>query len=247
MTTPLNPQAGISESPGSPESPRTTADPRILSTERKLTLQRRIRIIVAATITYNVAEALIAIIAGRSAGSAALFGFGLDSTVEVLSAAAVAWQFAGPDPERREKPALRLIAFAFFALAAWVGFEALSALVTGEQAQHSPVGIGLAIASVIIMPALSWFERRTGLELGSASAVADSKQTLVCSYLSAALLVGLVLNSAFGWSWADPIAALIIAGFAIREGLEAWGGETCVQPVSTLIDDSSEAPNCSCH
>ncbi|MGV0398672.1 cation diffusion facilitator family transporter [Corynebacterium suicordis] len=247
MTTPLNPQAGNSESPGSPESPRTTADPRILSTERKLTLQRRIRIIVAATITYNVAEALIAIITGRSAGSAALFGFGLDSTVEVLSAAAVAWQFAGPDPERREKPALRLIAFAFFALAAWVGFEALSALVTGEQAQHSPVGIGLAIASVIIMPALSWFKRRTGLELGSASVVADSKQTLVCSYLSAALLVGLVLNAAFGWSWADPIAALIIAGFAIREGLEAWGGETCVQPVSTLIDDSSEAPNCSCH
>ena len=107
--------------------------------------------------------------------------------------------------------------------------------------------LALTAASVIIMPALSWFERRTGLELGSASAVADSKQTLVCSYLSAALLVGLVLNAAFGWSWADPIAALIIAGFAIREGLEAWGGETCVQPVSTLIDDSSEAPNCSCH
>ncbi|HIW96050.1 MAG TPA: cation transporter [Candidatus Corynebacterium gallistercoris] len=218
-----------------------------MSAERKAVLQRRIRFIVAATITYNVLEAIIAITAGRSAGSAALFGFGLDSTVEVLSAAAVAWQFSSPTPEKREKAALRVIAVAFFTLAGWVSFEAVASLVTGEVAEHSTVGIALAVASVIIMPAFSWFERRTGVELGSATAVADSKQTLVCAYLSAALLVGLVLNSAFGWSWADPLAALFIAAFAMREGLEALRGETCTQPVAKLVEEDDEAPACSCH
>jgi divalent metal cation (Fe/Co/Zn/Cd) transporter len=93
---------------------------------------------------------------------------------------------------------------------------------------------------VIIMPVLSWFERRTGRELGSASAVADSQQTLICSYLSAVLLAGLLLNSLFGWSWADPLAALVIAGFAVREGAEAWRGEACCTPVSVLTGDTAD-------
>lgn len=179
------------------------------------------------TITWNVIEAVIALLAGGIASSAALIGFGLDSVVEVLSAAAVAWQFSAPDPERREKVALRVIAISFFALAAYVTVEALLSLCGMREPGPSTLGIVLAALSLAVMPFLSWFERRTGRELGSASAVADSKQTLICSYLSAALLAGLVLNSMFGWAWADAIAALVIAGFAVREGIEAWRGDAC--------------------
>ena len=193
----------------------------VLSPARTGVLRRRIRIVVAITITWNVIEAIIALAAGGAASSAALIGFGLDSIVEVLSAAAVAWQFAAPDPERREKTALRVIAVSFFGPAAYVSVDAVLSLAGLREPEHSTVGIVLAGLSLIVMPFLSWFERRTGRELGSASAVADSKQTLICTYLSAALLVGLVLNSLLGWAWADSIAALVIAGFAIREGLEA--------------------------
>lgn len=218
---------------------------RILGPLRKKVLQRRIRIIVAITITYNVIEAVIALAAGTVASSAALIGFGLDSIVEVLSAVAIAWQFSAPDPERREKGALRVIAFSFFGLAAYVIVDAGLSLFGLREAEHSPVGIVLAAVSLAIMPFLSWFERRTGNELGSASAIADSKQTLICSYLSAALLVGLLLNSLLGWAWADSIAALAIAGFAIKEGLEAWKGDTCAVPVSALTGERSvEACDC---
>ncbi|MBN9612548.1 MAG: cation transporter, partial [Actinobacteria bacterium] len=196
-------------------------------TTRRDVLRRRIKIIVAITITWNILEAVIALAAGGGASSAALIGFGLDSIVEVLSAAAIAWQFSAPDPERREKVALRVIAVSFFGLAAYVSVDAILSLAGVRVAEHSTVGIVLAALSLAVMPFLSWFERRTGRELGSASAVADSKQTLVCSYLSAALLIGLLLNSLFGWEWADSIAALVIAGFAIREGIEAWRGDAC--------------------
>ena len=201
---------------------------------RKSVLQRRIRIIVGITITYNVIEAIIALAAGTVASSAALIGFGLDSIVEVLSAAAVAWQFAAPDPEKREKVALRVIAYSFFALAAYVIVDAALSLFGLREAAHSQVGIVLAAVSLAVMPFLSWVERRTGRELGSASAIADSKQTLLCSYLSAAVLLGLVLNALLGWAWADSVAALVIAGFAIREGLEAWRGESCAVPIGAL-------------
>ncbi|MGP9683629.1 cation diffusion facilitator family transporter [Brachybacterium sp. AOP3-A1-3] len=211
---------------------------------RRLLLQRRIRWIVAATITYNVLEAVIALAAGRAASSSALIGFGLDSIVEVLSAAAVAWQFAGPDPHRREKVALKVIAISFFGLAAFVTVDALRSLLGAADPDHSPVGIALAAVSVVIMPVLSWFERRTGRELGSASAIADSKQTLICSYLSAAVLLGLVANSLLGWAWADAVAALVIAVFALREGLEAWRGDACKQPVSALVGESEGGESC---
>jgi divalent metal cation (Fe/Co/Zn/Cd) transporter len=211
--------------------------PTTLEPVRRRVLQRRIRLIVACTIGYNVVEAVIALTAGTIASSAALVGFGLDSIVEVLSAAAIAWQFAAPDPEKRERVALRVIAVSFFALAAYVSVDAVLALVGVQEAEHSPVGIVLAAVSLAIMPFLSWFERRTGLELGSASAVADSKQTLICSYLSAALLVGLLLNYWFGWAWADSIAALVIAGFAVREGLEAWRGDACAVPIAALTGE----------
>ncbi|WP_319451977.1 MULTISPECIES: cation transporter [unclassified Mycobacterium] len=202
---------------------------RVLSTspERKRLLAKRIRLFVAATITYNVIEAVIALTEGARVSSTALIGFGLDSVIEVSSAAAVAWQFAGSDPEAREKTALRIIAFSFFGLALYVTVDAVRSLFGVGEARHSIIGIALATASLIVMPALSWAQRRAGRELGSRSAVADSKQTLLCTYLSGVLLVGLLLNSLFGWSWADPVAALFIAAIAVREGINAWKGDTC--------------------
>lgn len=197
---------------------------------RRVVLTRRVRLLVAATISYNVIEAIVAITAGAIASSAALIAFGLDSTVEVASATAVAWQFSGPDPEARERTALRIIAISFFGLAAYVTVESIRALFGAAEAQPSTVGIVLAALSLLIMPVLSHAQRRAGRELGSASAVADSKQTLLCTYLSGVLLVGLLLNSLFAWSWADPIAALVIAAVAVKEGREAWRGEACCTP-----------------
>ena len=215
-----------------------TAGPvRVLGPIRKRQLQRRIRWVVASTITYNVIEAIIALTAGAVASSTALIAFGLDSIVEVLSAAAVAWQFSARDPESREKVALRVIAFSFFALAAYVIVDTSLSFFGGREAEHSPVGIVLATVSLTVMPALSWFERRTGRELGSSSAIADSKQALICAYLSATLLIGLLLNTLFGWAWADSIAALVIAGWAIKEGIEAWRGDACAVPVAALTGE----------
>jgi divalent metal cation (Fe/Co/Zn/Cd) transporter len=194
---------------------------------RRAVLSRRVRLLVAATITYNIVEAIVAISAGTVASSTALIGFGLDSVIEVASAAAVAWQFAGKDPEARERTALKIIALSFFALAAYVTVESVRSLLGADAAEHSSVGIVLAAVSLLVMPLLSYAQRRAGRELGSASAVADSKQTLLCTYLSGVLLVGLLLNSLFGWSWADPIVALIIAAVAVKEGREAWRGDHC--------------------
>ncbi|GAA2480650.1 cation transporter [Terrabacter carboxydivorans] len=181
-------------------------------------------------------EAVIALSAGAAASSSALLGFGLDSVVEVSSAVVVAWQFAGSDPEAREEPALRAIACSFFALAVVVTVDAVRSLAGAGEAQHSTVGLVLAAASLAVMPVLSAAQRRAGRELGSASAVADSKQTLLCTYLSAVLLVGLAVNAWFGWSWADPVAALGIAGIAAREGLAAWRGDACCAPNAGRTD-----------
>ncbi|WP_341995506.1 cation transporter [Microbacterium sp. LWH7-1.2] len=204
---------------------------------RRHVLQRRIGWIVFATIGYNVVEAVVAITAGTIASSAALVGFGLDSTIEVLSAAAVAWQFTRRDPERWEKGTLRVIAFAFFALAVYVTASSLLALITRVEVEHSPVGIAITALSVVVMPFLSLAERRAGRELGSATAVADSKQTLICTYLSAAVLIGLLLNSLIGWWWVDAIAGLVIVALAIREGLEAWRGDACATSVGTILEE----------
>jgi divalent metal cation (Fe/Co/Zn/Cd) transporter len=194
---------------------------------RRATLERRIRLLVGTTITYNVIEAVVALAEGTRVSSSALIGFGLDSVVEISSAAAVAWQFSARDPETREKAALRFIALSFFALAAYVAVDAVRSLLGFGEPRPSLIGIALAAASLVVMPVLSLTQRRTGRELGSRSAVADSKQTLLCTYLSAILLVGLMLNSLLGWSWADPIAALGIAAIAVREGIEAWRGDPC--------------------
>jgi divalent metal cation (Fe/Co/Zn/Cd) transporter len=212
-----------------------------LTDRRRQLLERRVRWFVAATISYNVIEAAVALTEGARVSSTALIGFGLDSVIEVSSAAAVAWQFAGRDPKAREKSALRVIAFSFFALAAYVTVDAVRSLLGVGEAGHSAVGIVLAAVSLVVMPVLSYAQRRAGRELGSLSAVADSKQTLLCTYLSAVLLVGLVLNSLFGWAWADPIAGLVIVGIAIREGVGAWRGDTCCPtPLRTNSTDDCD-------
>lgn len=194
---------------------------------RRQQLGHRAQLLAAASVSYNAIEAAIAITAGLVAGSIALVGFGLDSIVEVSSGLIILWQFRHPLPESRERQALRLMALSFFALAGYVTFESVRTLITGHHAEASPVGIGLAVASLLIMPFLSWAQRRTGRSLGSNAVVADSTQTQLCAYLSAVLLVGLVLNATLGWSWADPVAGLVIAAVAIREGLGAWRGEGC--------------------
>lgn len=216
-------------------------------------LARRIRLLVAATITYNVVEAAVALTAGALASSTALIGFGLDSVIEVSSAAAVAWQFSAREHavrEAREQTTLRIIAVSFFALAAYVTVDAVRALTGTGDAERSLPGIALAALSLAVMPFLSAAQRRAGRELGSASAVADSQQTLLCTYLSAVLLIGLLLNATLGWSWADPIAALAIAVIAAKEGRDAWQGKGCCAPTTapapTPSHDDALADACGC-
>lgn len=203
------------------------ASPTVLTRERRRQLGRRAQLLAGASVGYNMLEAVVAVAAGAVASSAALVGFGLDSLVEVGSGLVILWQFRHPLPESRERRALRLIAISFFALAAYVTVDSVRALTGAEEASGSGLGIGIAMASLLVMPFVSWAQRRTGRELGSGSVVADSKQTLLCTYLSAVLLLGLIANGVLGWSWADSVAALVIAAVAVREGLEAWRGETC--------------------
>ncbi|MFG2775960.1 cation transporter [Streptomyces sp. NPDC048350] len=228
------------------------------SPARRKALAKRIRLLVAATITYNVIEAIVALTAGTIASSTALIGFGLDSLIEVSSAAAVAWQFSASDHavrEAREQRTLRIIAVSFFVLATYVSVDAVRALTGTGEAERSIPGIVIAALSLAIMPFLSYAQRKAGRELGSASAVADSKQTLLCTYLSAVLLLGLLLNATLGWSWADPIAALVIAAIAIKEGREAWQGKGCCAPTTAATVPSAGAeagacgscgPGCAC-
>jgi Predicted Co/Zn/Cd cation transporters len=179
------------------------------------------------TVAWNVVEAAVAVAAGVVAGSIALVGFGLDSLIEVFAAVVVIWEFTGVG-EERERRALRLIALSFFALAAYVVVEAGRDLLIGAEAEESPVGIALAATSLLVMPALGLAKRHTGKRLGSATLVADSAETFLCAALSAMLLAGLLLNAVGLW-WADPVAALGIAALAVREGREAWEGETCCE------------------
>ena len=198
-----------------------------LDAMQRARLGRRAQLLAGASVSYNAVEAVIAIAAGMVAGSSALVGFGLDSVVEVSSGLIILWQFRHRLPQSREQQALRLIALSFFALAGYVGQDSVRALLAGADPDPSPVGIALAATSLAVMPFLSWAQRRTGRALGSNAVVADGTQTLLCTYLSAVLLGGLFLNATLGWGWADPIAGLVIAAVAFREGRQAWRGEGC--------------------
>lgn len=220
----------------------------VLTAPRRDRLNRRSLRLAYATAGYNLLEGVVAVAAGAAASSTVLIGFGLDSFIEVSSALVVIWQFRSRVPEARERLALRLIAVSFFALAAWIGVDAIRSLLgQGGEAEPSPVGIGIAASSVVVMPLLVWAKRRTGRELRSATVVADSTQTLLCTYLSAIMLVGLALNALLGWSWADPVAGLVIAAVAVREGVEAWRGDHCDDcALPTPGVPIAEPDNCGC-
>lgn len=205
-------------SPGSPTG--------VLDGSERTRLERAAWLLAWGTIAWNVIEAVVAISSGLVAGSLALVGFGIDSTIEVFAATVVLWRLRGVD-EERERRALKLIAVSFFALAAYVGVEAIRDLTSDSDPDTSRVGIGLAIASLAVMPALAYAKRRVGLRLGNRTVVADAAETKLCAYLSVILLAGLVLDATVGWWWADPLAALGIAVLAVREGREAWEGEDC--------------------
>lgn len=203
-------------------------------------LHRWARLLAWVTISYNAVECAVALGAGTAAGSVALVSFGLDSAIEVASALVVLWQFSRPRPEDAERRALRLIALSFFALAAYVTLDALRNLMGSAEAAPSTVGIVLTAASLVVMPALAYVKRRVGRTLGSATVVADSTQTMLCTYLSAIVLGGLVLNAALGWTWADPLAALVVAGIATREGIEAWRGNSCCPPAPAAAEGCAD-------
>lgn len=201
-----------------------------LAPERRATLHRRALRLEYFTIGWNVVEAFVAIAAGLIAGSVALVGFGVDSGIEVISAVGLLWRLrqAGPDAEvgeesAAEKRALYVVAATFFLLAAYITYEAVGALLRGEEPLTSTVGIVLSVLSLAIMPALAWAKQRTGGEMGSRALVADSKETWVCAYLSLALLVGVGLYAVAGWSWVDPLAALAMLPVVLWQGWETLG------------------------
>lgn len=194
-------------------------------------LLRRGRLLEYATVGYNVLEGAIAIASGVAAASIALIGFGIDSGIEVLSGLILLWRLdTRRDAEQREHVearALKLVGVSFLLLAAYVAYDAVTSLVRREAPEESAIGIALAAVSVLVMPLLARAKRRTAAQLNSRALAADSRQTELCTYLSAILLVGLGLNALAGWWWADPLAALVMVPIIGNEGIEALRGEHC--------------------
>lgn len=183
------------------------------------------------TISYNSLEGLIAVIAGLVAGSIALVGFGFDSLIEVTSGSVLLWRLhADVNEERRERVeaiSLRIVGVCFVVLAIYVIYDSVKSLIRREAPEESVVGIVLAAVSLVIMPLLVRAKRKVARSINSGALMADSKQTELCTYLSAILLGGLLLNALLGWWWADPVAALIMVPIIVKEGIEALRGETC--------------------
>ncbi len=183
------------------------------------------------TIAWNGFEAAVALASGVVAGSVALVGFGLDSVIETTSAVILLWRLGSDrEPERRERSegvARQLVGVCFLLLAAYVAVESLHALWTRERAARSIAGILIAVAAVIVMPVLARTKRRVAVELGSGALHSDSRQADFCAYLSAILLAGLLLNTLFGWWWADPVAALVMVPIITREGSQGLRGHRC--------------------
>lgn len=194
-------------------------------------LIRRGKLLEYATVGYNSLEGVIAVGAGVLAGSVALVGFGFDSVIEVISGATLLWRLhADVDESRRElveQRALRIVGWSFLLLAAYVLFDAGKSLIRREPPDESIVGIVLAAVSLVVMPLLARAKRGVAHAIGSKALDADATQTTLCTYLSAILLGGLLLNATLGWWWADPVAALVMVPIIVREGLEGIRGERC--------------------
>jgi divalent metal cation (Fe/Co/Zn/Cd) transporter len=207
----------------------TLAHPAGVSRAEYLALARRAKWLSWASLAYMSIEGAVAIGAGIVASSVALIGFGIDSAIEGFASLVIVWRFTGARTlsHGAERRAQQLVAIQFFLLAPYVAFEAIQALVTGERAEASWVGIGLALTSLALMPYLGVAKRRIGQRIGSAATRGEGAQNLLCAYLAAALLVGLLGNAVLDLWWLDPLAALVIAGVALREGLETWRGDGC--------------------
>ena len=200
-----------------------------LSAPRREQLVRYAQLLAWSSLVWMTAEGAIAVVAGITAGSIALIGFGIDSAIEGIASVIIIWRFWGARAlsETAERRAQRLVALSFFLLAPYVALESVRALVTGHEAETSWLGIGLAIASAVLMPAFGIAKRRVGAQLGSTATAAEGTQNMLCAYLSVAVLVGLLGNTLLGAWWLDPLAGLFIAYVAVREGRETWEGEEC--------------------
>jgi divalent metal cation (Fe/Co/Zn/Cd) transporter len=200
-----------------------------LDPQARAALVRRSQRYSRITLLYNSAEGIISLAAGIMAGSVALVGFGIDSVIEVVASLAALWRLSGDADiarrERSERIALRVIGSSFLALATYVLVDGAHALLTHEVPERSVIGMGITALSVVIMPFLARSKRRIAVTLGSRALSADATQTDLCAYLSAIALVGLLLNAALGWWWADPVAALAMVPIIAKEGIEGWRGE----------------------
>jgi divalent metal cation (Fe/Co/Zn/Cd) transporter len=194
-----------------------------------LRLARRAKLLSWASLAYMGLEGAVAVVAGIVAGSIALIGFGIDSAIEGFASIVIVWRFTGSRAlsHKAEERAQKLVAIQFFILAPYVGVEAIRALISGDRPDESIVGIALAASSLVVMPLLGRAKQRIGRRIGSSATASEGKQNLLCAYLAAALLVGLLGNALVGAWWLDPIVALLIAYVAIQEGREAWRGDAC--------------------
>jgi divalent metal cation (Fe/Co/Zn/Cd) transporter len=194
-----------------------------------LRLAQRAKWLSWASLAFMSIEGIVGVVAGIVAGSIALIGFGIDSAIEGFASVVIVWRFTGARTlsHAAEDRAQKLVAIQFFILAPYVGVESIRALVNGSHADVSMVGIALAITSLIVMPWLGRAKQRIGSQIGSSATASEGKQNLLCAYLAAALLVGLVGNALFGAWWLDPVVGLLIAGLAVYEGRESWRGEAC--------------------
>lgn len=194
-----------------------------------LRLARRAKLLSWASLGYMAVEGAVAVVAGIVAGSIALIGFGIDSAIEGFASVIIVWRFTGSRilSEAAERKAQKLVAVQFFILAPYVGVEAIRALVNGSHADESIVGIALAASSLIVMPYLGRAKQKIGRRIGSSATASEGKQNLLCAYLAAALLVGLLGNALLGAWWLDSVVALLIAYVAVQEGREAWRGDAC--------------------
>ncbi len=225
-----------SETPAAPaiELPVANATPAADRGEW-LRLARRARLLSWASLAYMSLEGAVGVVAGIVAGSIALIGFGMDSAIEGFASLIIVWRFTGSrlDSEDAESRAQKLVAISFFLLAPYIGIASVRDLLGDHHPETSWVGIGLAASSVVLMPALGIAKQRIGERIGSVAIKGEGAQNLLCAYMAAALLVGLVGNGAFGLWWLDPAAALVIAGLAVNEGFEAWRGESCCIPTAS--------------
>jgi len=208
------------------QAPRPVAS---ISRERYEELTRRVRLLSWLSLGWMTIEGAVAITAGIVASSIALVGFGLDSVIEGVASLIIIWRFTGNRvfSHSAEQRAQKLVAVQFFLLAPYVGFESIKVLATGEHPDVSWVGIGLAVGSVAFMPLLGIAKERLADQLGSAATKGEGRQNMLCAYLAAGVLAGLLANTLLGWWWLDPIIGLGIAALAIREGTESWRGEEC--------------------